>query len=131
MGFRHGRRTEGGRGPTSGVVWHASESGSERNVFNCHLADGLNQLMDEEWTKMWAVYVDAAIIHGQTKWHCEQRQVIFRQCMKALGKRLSEKGDRTVKEYGMVVGLKITAEGIEPDDGVITSLLTELRTRPK
>ena len=115
------------------VAWSGMPQGLavSATFFNCHLADGLNQLMDEEWTKMWAVYVDDAIIHGQTKWHCEQRQVIFRQCMKALGKKLSEKGDRTVKEYGMVVGLKITAKGIEPDDGVITSLLTELRTRPK
>ena len=99
--------------------------------FNCHLADGLNQLMGEEWQKMWAVYVDDVLIHGQTRWHCEQRQEIFRQCMEALGKKLSEKGDRTVKEYGLVVGLKITANGIEPDDGVVKCLLTELRTRPK
>ena len=51
--------------------------------------------------------------------------------MEALGKKLSEKGDRTVKEYGLVVGLKVTAEGIEPDDEVVECLLTELRTRPK
>ena len=115
------------------VEWSGMPQGLavSATFFNCHLADGLNQLMDEEWQKMWTVYVDDVLIHGQTKWHCEQRQEIFRQCMEALGKKLSEKGDRTVKEYGLVVGLKVTAEGIEPDDEVVECLLTELRTRPK
>ena len=115
------------------VEWSGMPQGLavSATFFNCHLADGMNQLLDEEWRKMWAVYVDDVLINGQTKWHCEQRQEILKQCMHALGKKLSTKGDRTVKEYGLIVGLKVTAKGIEPDDGVVESLLTELRTRPK
>ena len=99
--------------------------------FNCHLADGFNRLLGEDWQQYWALYVDDALIHGQTRWHCEQRQRLFRNCMAALGKELSTKGDRTVKEYGLIVGLKVTAEGVEPDDGCIEALLEELRTRPR
>ena len=50
------------------------------------------------------------------------RQTLFRNVMKVLGKKLSPKGDRAVKQYGLMVGLKITEHGIEPDDGVIAAL---------
>ena len=51
--------------------------------------------------------------------------------MAALGKELSTKGDRTVKEYGLAVGLKVTTEGVEPGGGCIAVLLEELRPRSR
>ena len=35
-----------------------------------------------------------------------------------------------MKEYGLIVGLKVTAAGIEPDDGVIDALKVELSSKP-
>jgi hypothetical protein len=100
------------------VQWNGMPQGLavSATFFNCHLADGFNRLLGEDWQQYWALYVDDALIHGQTRLHCEQRQRLFRNCMAALGKELSTKGDRTVKEYGLIVGLKVTAEGVEPDD---------------
>ena len=77
---------------------------------------------------MWTLYVDDACIHGQSRAHCEIRQQIFREVMEVLGKKLSPKQDWTVKEYGMLVGLKITKDGIEPDEGCLESLRGALMT---
>ena len=46
-------------------------------------------------------------------------------------KTLSTKGDRSVKSYGEVVGLKITEHGITPDEGVFEALREELEDKPK
>ena len=99
--------------------------------FGGHLADGMNKLLGEEWRKLWSIYVDDAMITGTTEKHCQMRQALFRNVMKVLGKKLSPKGDREVKQYGLMVGLKITEHGIEPDDGVVAALEAELKTRPK
>ena len=99
--------------------------------FGGHLADGMNKLLGEEWRKLWSIYVDDAMITGTTEKHCQMRQALFRNVMKVLGKKLSTKGDREVKQYGLMVGLKITEHGIEPDDGVVAALEAELKTRPK
>ena len=48
-----------------------------------------------------------------------------------MGKKLSPKGDRTVKKYGPIAGLKITEDGIEPDEGCAESLNGALITQPK
>ena len=76
------------------------------------------------------MYVDDVLITGFTKTHCELRQRLFRNTMKAMGKKLSTKGDTSVKEHGLIVGMKVTAAGIEPDDGVIEALKVELSSKP-
>ena len=71
------------------VEWSGMSQGLAMiaTFFNCHLADGFNQLLDEDWRAFWALYVDDALVTGQTQWHCEQRQIISRQCMETLGKK--------------------------------------------
>ena len=115
------------------VQWVGMPQGlaSAAPFFNVHLADGLNQLFGEMWREMAAIYVDDLLIHGQTREHCEMRQRLMQNALEALGKALSTKCDRTVKNYGQIVGLKITAEGIEPDDDVIETLNQELLMTPK
>ena len=115
------------------VQWSGMPQGLSVSAtfFNGHIKDGFNRLLPGVWEQMWTLYVDDACIHGQSRTHCEIRQQIFREVMEVLGKKLSPKGDRTVKEYGMIVGLKITKDGIEPDEGCVESLRGALMTQPK
>jgi site-specific DNA-cytosine methylase len=98
--------------------------------FNVHLADGFNQIFGEMWRDMLAIYVDDLLIHGTTYRHCELRQQLIHNALRALGKELSAKCDRSIKTYGNIVGLKVTKHGIEPDDGVMEALGQELTTVP-
>jgi hypothetical protein len=91
----------------------------------------MNQLFGEMWREMAALYVDDLLIHGQTREHCEMRQRLIQNALRALEKELSTKCDRSVKKYGNIVGLKITKDGIEPDDDVIETLRQELLTAPR
>ena len=41
--------------------------------------------------------------------------------MEVPGKKFSPKGDSIMKEYGTIVGLKITKDGIAPAEGCVES----------
>lgn len=98
--------------------------------FNVHLADGLNHLFGEAWREFAAIFVDDLLIHGATYEQCELRQRMFMQALKALGKGLSNKCDRSIKTTGHIVGLTFTKDGITPDEAVIDVLKEELRKTP-
>jgi hypothetical protein len=115
------------------VQWQGMPQGlaSAAPFYNVHLADGLNQLFGESWRGWWSIYVDDILVHGSTYAHCALRQRLIQNALRALGKELSAKCDRSIREYGKIVGLKITSRGIEPDDDVMTTLYEELKRVPK
>ena len=80
--------------------------------FTMHLSDAFNRMFGQEWTDYWVCYVDDCLRWGYTHEQCSGRSRLLTAALKVMGKEVSEKVDRSVKEHGTVAGLKFTAGGV-------------------
>ena len=116
------------------VQWIGSPQGlaSAAPGFNCHLAHGLNTLLGlDEWTKLALVYTDDLMIIGESNAHAAARQRLMQEVLRALGKKLSSKCDRTIKKFGDHVGMRFTKGGVQLQDEAMESLRGVLMQKPK
>ena len=116
------------------VQWIGSPQGlaSAAPGFNCHLAHGLNTVLGlDEWTKLALVYTDDLLIMGESKAHAAARQRLMQEVLRALGKKLSSKCDRTIKKFGDHVGMRFTKGGVQLQDEAVESLRRVLMQKPK
>ena len=86
------------------------------------MAHGLSALFSEEWHQWLALFVDDILGFGHTEKHAKDMQMIVSMALKKLGKRLSEKLDRTVRQTGDIAGMHFTAEGVIITDEAVNAL---------
>jgi hypothetical protein len=67
-------------------------------------------------------YVDDILVHGGTRKQGLFRQKLLTLALKHLQKRVSTKLDRTVKQEGLLVGMKFVPDGIVIDDHTVEAL---------
>ena len=91
--------------------------------WNVYMALGLGALFDEEFHKWLALFVDDILGYGYTKQHAADRQRIVSMTLKKLGKRVSEKLDRTMRQEGHIAGMKFTPEGVVIADEAVDALV--------
>ena len=85
----------------------------------------------DEYTHWFVSYIDDILSHGTTREQCEQRQRLVTVALKVLGLPTADKIDRTVREFGLLVGLKFVKGGIVVDDHTVESLREALRAEIK
>jgi hypothetical protein len=90
--------------------------------WNVYFAHGMNAAFKEEWLKWMCCYVDDILVHGGTQKQCAFRQRLLTFALKHLKKRVSTKLDRTVKQEGLLVGMKFVPDGIVVDDHTVEAL---------
>ena len=91
--------------------------------WNVYMAHGLSALFNEEFHKWTALFVDDILEYDYTKQHAADKQRIVSMALKKLGKRLSEKLDRTVRQEGHIAGMKFTPEGVAITDEAVGALV--------
>ena len=91
--------------------------------WNVNMAHGLSACFDEDWHRWIALFVDDVLGHGVTKAQARLRQRMLGTALKLLGKRMSEKLDRTVRQIGDIAGLRFTPEGVVIGDEAVDALV--------
>jgi hypothetical protein len=90
--------------------------------WNVHIADAFNRIFGEEWREYWAMYVDDCMPFGATEQQCKHRQRFLTAALKVLGKKVSAKVDRTVRQEGHIAGLKFVPGGVVLNDEAVEAL---------
>ena len=91
--------------------------------WNVYMAHGLSACFDEDWHRWMALFVDDVLGHGVTEAQAKLRQRMIGTALRLLGKRLSEKLDRTVKQIGDIAGLRFTPDGVVIGDEAVDALV--------
>jgi site-specific DNA-cytosine methylase len=99
--------------------------------WNIHIYDAFNRLFREEWHQWWVVYVDDVLTYGRTEQQTKVRQRMLSMALRLLGKTVSSKIDRTVKQEGNIVGLKFIPGGVVVCDETVAAVRVALKEEIK
>ena len=70
--------------------------------------------------------MDDVLGHGVTESQAKHRQRMAGTALRLLGKRMSEKLDRTVRQVGDIAGLRFTSEGVVIGDEAVDALVAAM-----
>ena len=88
-----------------------------------YLSACFNAIFNSEEHVQWFVcYVDDILCHSVTREQCVQRQRLLSTALRVLGLPVSDKVDRSVRDFGLLVGLKFVQGGIVVDDHTVAAL---------